>query len=301
MKKTHKIWLNGKLIDWSKAKVHILTHTLHYGGGVFEGIRFYSTKKGPAIFRLKDHLDRLFYSAKCLGMKVLYSEKQIEEAILRLIRINKIKEGYIRPIFYYGYGVMGLNPKKTPVGCAVIIRSWANYLGDKPVKVGVSKFIRTHPQSTYPKAKICGHYVNSILASLEIKKKGFDEALLLDYQRNVAEGPGENIFMINKQKEILTPSSGSILPGITRKTIIRLARDLGYKVKEKKIKLKDLKQAQEAFFTGTAAEVTAIKKIDRKIISQGRIGPVTKDLKEMYLRVVHGEEVEYRNWLTAVS
>lgn len=288
--------MDGKLIDWQKAKIHILTHTLHYGAGVFEGIRFYHTKKGPAVFRLKEHIDRLFYSASCFKMKVSFSKEEIRRAIKNLIKINKVKQGYIRPIIYFGSGIMGLNPQKAPVNCAVAVWPWGSYLGDQAVKVKISKFIRIHPKSSFAQAKICGHYANSILASIEIKEKGFDEALLLDYQGNVAEGPGENIFMV-KNKVLIAPSASSILPGITRKTIIQLAKDLGYKVKEKKISPSELKKADELFFCGTAAEVTAIKQVDNKIIGKGKIGSVTEVLKNEYLKIVHGENKKYEHWL----
>ncbi len=299
MQTTRKIWLDGKLVDWQKAKIHILTHTLHYGAGVFEGIRFYDTKAGPAVFKLKEHLDRLFFSAGCLKMKIPFSKEEIRKAIKNLIKINKIREGYIRPIIYFGYGIMGLNPKKAPVNCAIAVWPWSSYLGEKAVKVKISKFIRIHPRSTFSQAKICGHYVNSIFASMEAKEKGFDEALLLDYQRNVAEGPGENIFMV-KNKTLITPAPGSILAGITRKTIIQLAKDLSYKVKEKRITPSELKKADELFFCGTAAEVTAIKQLDDKVISKGKIGPVTEILKNEYLKIVHGKNEKYQHWLDYV-
>jgi branched-chain amino acid aminotransferase len=301
MQKTKKIWLNGKFVNWSRAKIHILTHTLHYGGGVFEGIRFYQTKKGPAIFRLKDHLKRLFYSARLLEMKVPFSQKEIERAIIKLIKINKIKEGYIRPLIYYGYGQMGLNPKKAPVEAAIIIWGWKSYLGEKPVKVKISKFIRIHPSSTYSQAKFCGHYLNSILATLEARNKGFNEALLLDWQGNIAEGPGENFFIVDARNRIVTPPQDNILPGITRKTVIKIAQDLGFRVEERKLKLEDLKKAKEAFFTGTAAEVTPIGQINRKIIASGKIGPITRILKVHYQRIVRGETFKYKKWLTFVE
>ncbi len=294
--KTKKIWVDGKFVDWEKAKIHILTHSLHYGGGVFEGIRAYETEKGPAVFRLKEHLKRLFFSSSVLGMKIPFSRKEIEKAIIDLIKINKVKQCYIRPLVIFGYGVMGLYPKKAPINVIISLWTWKKYLG-KNLKVKVSKFIRIHPQSTVVEAKICGHYVNSILASIEAKKEGFDEALLLDYKGFVAEGPGENIFLV-KNKKILTPKKGSILPGITRDTIITIAKQkLNLKVEEKEITLKELKNADELFFAGTAVEVSPIVQVDKTIISDGKEGEITKKIRELYQRIVSGKEPRYLKWL----
>ncbi len=295
--KTKKIWVDGKFVDWEKAKIHILTHSLHYGGGVFEGIRVYKTEKGPAVFRLKEHLKRLFFSSSVLGMKIPFSKKEIEKAIIDLIKVNKVKQCYIRPLVIFGYGVMGLYPKKAPINVIISLWTWKKYLGGNLVKVKVSKFIRIHPQSTVVEAKICGHYVNSILASIEAKKEGFDEALLLDYKGFVAEGPGENIFLV-KNKKILTPKKGSILPGITRDTIITIAKQkLNLKVEEKEITLKELKNADELFFAGTAVEVSPIVQVDKTIISDGKEGEITKKIRELYQRIVSGKESRYLKWL----
>jgi len=298
--KTKKIWVDGKFVDWEKAKIHILTHSLHYGGGVFEGIRAYETEKGPAVFRLKEHLKRLFFSSSVLGMKIPFSRKEIEKAIIDLIKINKVKQCYIRPLVIFGYGVMGLYPKKAPINVIISLWTWKKYLG-KNLKVKVSKFIRIHPQSTVVEAKICGHYVNSILASIEAKKEGFDEALLLDYKGFVAEGPGENIFLV-KNKKILTPKKGSILPGITRDTIITIAKQkLNLKVEEKEITLKELKNADELFFAGTAVEVSPIVQVDKTIISDGKEGEITKKIRELYQRIVSGKESRYLKWLEFIQ
>ena len=294
--KTKKIWVDGKFVDWEKAKIHILTHSLHYGGGVFEGIRAYETEKGPAVFRLKEHLKRLFFSSSVLGMKIPFSRKEIEKAIIDLIKVNKVKQCYIRPLVIFGYGVMGLYPKKAPINVIISLWTWKKYLG-KNLKVKVSKFIRIHPQSTVVEAKICGHYVNSILASIEAKKEGFDEALLLDYKGFVAEGPGENIFLV-KNKKILTPKKGSILPGITRDTIITIAKQkLNLKVEEKEITLKELKNADELFFAGTAVEVSPIVQVEKTIIGDGKEGKITKKIRELYQRIVSGKESRYLKWL----
>ena len=291
-----KIWFNGKFVNWKNAKVHILTHTLHYGGGVFEGIRAYRTEKGTAVFRLKDHIRRLFYSASCLEMKIPFSQKELQKAVLDLIKINKLEECYIRPIAFFGYGKMGLNPKGVPVDTAIIAWPWKAYLGKRPVSVKVSKYIRIHPRSTVPDAKICGHYVNSILASLEAQKAGFKESLFLDFKGFVAEGPGENIFMV-KNRKLFTPSCGSILPGITRNTVLKIAGDLGIEAKEKKIILEELKQADEVFFAGTAVEICPVVKIDTTLINKGKVGEITRKIKNLYQRIVHGKEKKYLYWL----
>lgn len=300
MQKVSKIWMNGKLLPWDKANTHILTHTLHYGGGAFEGIRFYNTKKGPAIFRLKEHIDRLFYSAGVLNMKTPFTKKQIEDAILEVIRINKINEGYIRPIIYFGYGKMGLNPKGAPVNVAIAVWPWGAYLGDKPVKATISKFIRIHPKSTYSEAKLCGHYVNSILASIDAHSRGYGEAILMDYKGNVAEGPGENIFIV-KKGSLVTPKKGNILAGITRDSIIKLAKDNKIPVSIESISKSKLFNADEAFFSGTAAEISPIASIDGRKIGTGRPGPITKQLKKEFLKVVTGESDRHQKWLTYVN
>ena len=297
---TKYIWMDGKFVDWDKAKVHVLTHTLHYGLGVFEGIRFYETDKGPAVFRLKDHTKRLFDGAKKAFMKVPYTEEQINGAVKETIRRNGIKAGYIRPILFYGYGKMGLDPHGAPVNAAIAVWPWGAYLGDGAVKVKTSSFIRIHPKSTHAECKFCGHYVNSIFASLEAKEKGCNEALLLDYEGYCAEGPGENLFIV-KDGKLLTPKLGNILQGITRKSIIEIADNEGIEVKEARLKLEDVYNADEAFFTGTAAEVTAIESVDGKKIGKEAPGPVTKKLKELFLGIVHGKNGKYRDWLAYVN
>jgi len=301
MKTTKKIWLNGNFVNWEDAQIHILTHTLHYGSGIFEGIRAYKTERGSAVFRLKDHIKRLFYSAKILEMKIPFSLNEIQQAILKLIKINKIEECYIRPISFFGYGKMGLSPKGAPVNLAIALWPWENYLGDKPIKVGISKYIRIHPQSTVVDAKICGHYVNSILASLETQKQNVQEVLLLDANGYVAEAPGANIFIV-KNKKLLTPPLGSIFPGITRDSILKIAKDLNIKTEEKKLSLKDVKSADEAFFTGTATEVCPIGWIDNvMIIKDEKTGEITKKLKHFYDKVIHGKERKYFKWLNFIE
>jgi len=300
MEETEFIWMDGKFVKWKDAKIHVITHTFHYGGGVFEGIRFYETDKGPAIFRLKDHTDRLFRSAKAFEMDVPFTKEEINKATLETIKINKLKAGYIRPIIFFGYGKMGLNPKGAPVNVSIAVWPWGAYLGEEAVKVKIPKIIRIHPQTTDPNAKICGNYANSILASLEIKREGYDEALLLDYKGNIAEGPGENIFLV-KQGKIFTPPLGNVLPGITRKSVIQIAKDEGIGIEEKIITVDEVKNADELFFTGTAAEVTPIKQVDKTTIGNGKIGPITKKLQQIFLDVVHGKNEKYKNWLSYVN
>ncbi len=300
MEEVKKIWLNGELVDWNKANVHLLTHTLHYGGGVFEGIRAYKTKNGPAVFRLQEHVDRLFYSASVMDIKVHFSKEEIKKAILDTIRINEVEECYIRPLIFFGYGKMGLNPTDAPINIAIAVWPWSAYLGKEVVSVKISKYIRPHPKSTVTDAKICGSYANSILASLEIKKAGFDEALLLDYQGYVAEGPGENIFIV-KDGKLFTPKLGAILGGITRDSIIQIAKDLKIGVEEKNITVEELKSADEAFFTGTAAEICVIGRIDDTVINNEKTGIITKKIKEAYTKAIHGESEKYSRWLSHIN
>ena len=296
MEKTDFIWLNGKLVKWEDAKVHVLIHALHYGSAVFEGIRFYKTDKGPAVFRLKEHMARLLKSAKVFNMKIPFTQEQLEEATLETIRKNKIDAGYIRPIAFFGYGKMGLNPEGAPVDVAIAVWPWGSYLGEEAVKVKISKYMRIHPKSLISDAKVSGHYVNSILASLEAKEAGYQECLLLDYTGNIAEGPGENFFLIKKGK-LYTPQLGNILPGITRDSIMKIAKDLGYDSEEKVISVKDAKSADECFYTGTAAEVTGIRQIDDVQIGNGNY-PITKKLKTAFLDVVQGRNKKYEGWLS---
>jgi len=292
MEETEFIWFNGKLVKWNEARIHVLSHALHYGSGVFEGIRVYKTQRGRAVFRLKEHVKRLFSSAESLFMNLKYSEEEIVKAVKETVRANGLEEGYIRPIIFYGYGKMGLDPEGADIDVAIAVWPWPAYIGDS-AKVKTSSFIRIHPKSLRADKKVCGHYVNSILSSLEAKKQGYDEALLLDSEGLVAEGPGENIFMIKEGKIYTPPLKHQILPGITRDSVIKIARGLGIEVEEKDLKLEDLKEADELFFTGTAAEVTPIVKLDDKEFEKGH---VTLSLKEKYLDVVKGK-AGYEEWL----
>jgi branched-chain amino acid aminotransferase len=300
MEPTEFIWMDGKLVLWKDAKIHVVSHTLHYGDGVFEGIRCYETSKGTAIFKLKEHIDRLYYSAETLKMKIPFSKEEFINAVKETVKANNLKSGYIRPLIIYGYGKMGVNPEGAPVNCSISVWPWGKYLGEDAVKIKTSKYCRIHPQSTHMGAKICGHYVNSILASIEVKDAGYDEALLLDYKGFCAEGPGENLFYARDGK-IYTPRLGAILPGITRKSIIQIAKDEGYEVIEKDITLDELKNGNELWFTGTAAELTGIRQLDDKVIGNGKIGLITAKLKKIFMDAVHGKNKKYGHWLTYIN
>lgn len=300
MQATKVIWMNGDFKPWDEAKVHVLTHTLHYGGGAFEGIRFYDTAKGPAIFRLDDHIERLLYSASVLKMNLPYSHADIVNAVKEVVRRNELPAGYIRPIAYFGYGKMGVNPIGSPSDLAIACWPWGAYLPHDAVDIKTSSYIRIHRQSTKVDAKLCGHYLNGILATLELQGTHYHEALFLDDQSFISEGAGENFF-IAKDKVLYTPKLGTILAGITRETVMELAATLGYEVVEKDITLPEAYQADEAFFTGTAAEVTAIRSIDDKVLGDGNVGPITTIIKKAYLDIVHGKNPDYETFLTVVN
>lgn len=300
METTEYIWHNGKFIPWDEAKVHVLTHALHYGDGAFEGIRAYKTDNGGAVFRLKEHIERLFYSISAFNMTLPYSVDDIVKTTVELLRMNKLEQGYIRPLVYHGYGIMGLNPKGAPVEIAIACWPWGKYLPHEMVDIKTSKYIRIHPRSTIADAKISGHYVNSILAVLELRGTKYHEALFLDADGNVAEGPGENFFMA-KGGTLYTPPLGTILDGITRKTVMEFTKAQGINVVEKTISLKEALEADEAFFTGTAAEVTPIKSIDDKVLGNGQLGPFTKKIKETYLDIVYGRNKTYNHYLTYIA
>ena len=303
IKKTKKIWMDGKFVNWGDANVHILTHTLHYGLGVFEGIRCYETKSGPAIFRLREHVERLFNSAHIFMIDIPYSKKEIEDAIIETVKINKIKECYIRPIVYIGYGVMGLYPKGNPINVAISVWPWGAYLGDegleKGIRVKVSSFIRNHVNSQMSRGKVCGYYVNSQLAKKEAISCGYDEALLLDTEGYVSEGSGENIFIVRDRILKTTPLT-SILEGITRKSIIKTANDEGIEIAEERFTRDELYIADEAFFTGTAAEITPIREVDGRTIGNGKPGGITKKLQSLFFDIVRGKNKKYESWLTRV-
>lgn len=292
-----KIWMDGKFVCWNKAKTHILTHTLHYGAGVFEGIRFYETDNGQAIFRLDEHLERLFYSAKKIGLEIPYTKNQLETAILKLIKINKLKSGYIRPLAYYGYGKMGIDPRGCPTNVSIAIWPWGVYLSDKPARCKISPFIRLHPKSVHNEAKVCGHYINSIVARLNIDLDQHDEVILFDHKNHLAEGSAENIFIV-KNGVLFTPKPGSILIGITRDTVMVLARDARIPCEEKDITKQELLAADEVFFAGTAAEISPIASIDGHYFGNGETGPLSQKIKNTYAALTRGKIDKYKDWLT---
>jgi branched-chain amino acid aminotransferase len=297
------IWYDGKLVDWRSATTHVLTHTLHYGMGVFEGVRAYKTDKGAAIFRLQDHTDRLFNSAHILQMKMPFSKQEISDAMCAAVRENKLESAYIRPMAFYGAEAMGIAAKtlSTHVICAAW--SWGAYMGDEAltrgIRVKTSSFSRHHVNITMCKAKANGNYMNSILAHQEAAQDGYDEALLLDVDGFVAEGSGENVFIVRKGK-LITPDLTSALEGVTRDTIVQLAGELGIEVIEKRITRDEVYTADEAFFTGTAAEVTPIRELDNRAIGTGTRGPITEKLQALYFDVVKGKSAKHANWLTLV-
>ncbi len=301
MNKTEKIWMDGLLLNWDDAKIHILTHTLHYGLGVFEGIRCYNTPDGPAVFRLKEHVRRLFKSAKIFLLEIPFTEDEISTAILETIKQNKLQECYIRPIVYLGDGAMGLFPKGNPVRVAIAVWSWGAYLGEegleKGIRVKVSSFIRNHVNSNMSRGKVCGYYVNSQLAKKEAISCGYDEALLLDTEGYVSEGSGENIFIVKNGVLKTTPLT-SILEGITRDSIMTIAKDIGIETREERFTRDEVYLADEAFFTGTAAEVTPIRELDGRIIGEGRRGPITEKIQSIFFDAVKGKNKKYRSWLT---
>lgn len=298
MQTTETIWHNGEFIPWDQAKIHVLSHTLHYGGGAFEGIRFYKTEKGPAIFRLSEHIDRLLFSADILKIKIPYSKDEITTAIKQVVHKSGLETGYIRPIAFYGYGKMGVNPVGNPTEFVIACWPWGAYLPCESVDVKISRYTRIHPDSTHVAAKLCGHYVNGILASLELQGTHYHEALLLDADGNVSEGVGENFFLV-KNGVIYTPKLGTILAGITRDTVLQLAQKLQFKIIEKDISVAEIYEADEAFFTGTAAEVTAIRSVENHVFTE-IMGPITKKIKENYLDMVMGKNANGARFLTYI-
>ncbi len=300
---TDKIWMNGSFVKWDDAKVHVLTHTLHYGTGVFEGIRCYKADGGPSVFRLPEHVDRFFGSAHILQMDMPFSREAVSEAILETIRVNKIEACYIRPLAFIGYGAMGVYPKDNPVQLSIAVWPWGSYLGEEGIKNGIrvkiSSFSRPHVNATMVRAKTTANYANSLLAKREAIKDGYDEALLLDTDGYVAEGSGENVFMVRKGV-LKTPPLTSILEGITRDTVMQLAAGRGVRVVEERFTRDELYLADEAFFSGTAAEITPIRDVDNRTIGTGKPGPVTKDLQSAFFDIVHGRDGRHADWLTPV-
>ena len=299
-----KIWFNGELVEWRSATTHVLTHTLHYGMGVFEGVRAYETPDGPAIFRLQDHTKRLFNSAKIVGMQLPFTEEQINRAHIDVVKANNLASCYFRPMAYYGSGKLGVAPKQDDVQVILAAWAWGAYLGEegmrKGIRVRVSSFTRHHPNVTMIKAKANGNYMNSIMANTEATRDGYDEAILLDAQGYVAEGSGENIFTV-RDGVLYTPALDVALDGITRRSVIAIASEMGLKVVEKRLTRDELYVADEVFFTGTAAEVTPIREIDGRQIGIGERGPITAEIQQRYFDIVQGKNLKYRDWLTYVK
>jgi len=297
------IWLDGEMVPWREAKTHVLTHTLHYGMGVFEGVRAYHAEQGTAIFRLDEHTDRLFRSAHILGMPMPYDRDQINAAQLAAVRENGLDSGYIRPMCFYGSEGMGLRADNLQVHCMVAAWAWGAYLGEegmtRGIRIRVSSFTRHHVNAVMCRAKANGNYMNSMMALKEALDTGYDEALLLDANGFVMEGSGENIFIV-RDGVLYTPDLTSALDGITRRTVMQLAREAGLCVVERRITRDEVYIADEAFFTGTAAEVTPIREVDGRVIGSGSRGPITEQLQSKYFDVVHGRSPEHAHWLSLV-
>ena len=298
-----KIWMDGKFVNWADAHVHVLTHSLHYGLAAFEGIRCYQGKHGSAIFRLDEHVDRLFESAHIGMMAIPFDRKQIKEAIVETVRINRLEACYIRPLVYIGYGAMGIHPGDNPIRVAIAAWKWGTYLGEdaltKGIRAKVSSFTRHHVNVSMTRAKVSGYYVNSILAKCEVKHDGYDEAILLDPEGYVAEGTGENIFLVRRGQIKTTPLT-SILEGITRNSVLELAREANLSAFEERFTRDALYVADEVFLTGTAAELAPVTEIDGRRIGTGAPGPITKALQQRFSAIVRGEDPAHSSWLTRV-
>jgi branched-chain amino acid aminotransferase len=303
--KTEKIWMDGELVDWDDARIHILTHTLHYGCGVFEGIRAYPTDAGPAVFRLTDHIIRLFNSAKIFLMDVPFTVEEIIEATKTTVRVNGLAECYIRPIVYLGYGEMGLNPLPCTVNVSIAVWPWGAYLGSEGIANGVrtkiSSWQRHDPNAMPPAAKGTGMYINSSMAKIEALKAGYDEAILLSPQGYVSECTGENIFVVRGGHLLTPPLSAGALEGITQSSVMTIARDLGFDARTENILRSDLYTAEEAFLSGTAAEVVPITSVDDRVLGDGRPGPMTRRIQEVFHAAVRGKVDRYKDWVEHVG
>jgi branched-chain amino acid aminotransferase len=299
-----KIWMDGKFVDWNDAKIHVLTHGLHYATAIFEGIRCYKTKNGPAIFRLEEHMKRLLNSCKMYHMILQYSEKDLEEAIIETIKINKIKDCYIRPICYYGYGKMGVNPLPNKVSTSIALWNWEDHIhtvGNKGMKVIVSSWARIDSKSLPIHAKASANYANSALARIEAIKSGVDEAIMLNMNGMVVEGTAENIFMVKDEILITPPLTSGALDGITRSSVLSIAEHLGINYQIQDISRDELYYANEVFLTGTAAEIKSIGEIDKIIISDGKTGKIATKLQNSYYEIVHGNNEKFKKWLTYIN
>jgi branched-chain amino acid aminotransferase len=305
VQKTKKIWMDGRLVDWDDARIHVLTHTLHYGVGAFEGIRCYKTEAGaPAVFRLKEHIDRLFDSAHILTLDIPYTPEEICQAVRKTLSANGLVEGYIRPIVFIGEGEMGLFARTNPVHAAVAVWSWGSYLGEEGMKKGirakVSSFNRHHVNAAMTKGKINGYYVNSVLAKWEVVKAGYDEAVLLDTEGYVAEASGENIFIV-RNGILQTSPLTSVLQGITRDSVLTIAQKMDLPLKEGRFTRDEMYIADEMFLTGTAAEITPVREVDDRRVGTGKPGPITKRIQEKFFDIVRGRDALFQHWLDAVK
>ncbi|MBP2678442.1 MAG: ilvE [Deltaproteobacteria bacterium] len=305
VQKAKKIWFDGKLVNWDDAQVHVLSHTLHYGVGVFEGIRCYKTEDGQsAVFRLKEHVDRLFDSAHIVLIEIPFTREEIRAAIHKTLVANELSEGYIRPLVFLGEGEMGLHVRNNPVRVAIATWPWGAYLGEDGLKKGirakVSSFNRHHPNAAMSKGKVTGNYVNSVLAKWEVMKAGYDEAVLLDTEGYVAEGSGENIFIVRNGILQTTPLT-SVLPGITRDSVITIAQKFDIPVKEARFTRDEMYIADEMFFTGTAAEITPVREVDDRKVGTGRPGPVTKRIQAAFFDILLGKNALFQHWLDLVK
>ena len=302
---TNWVWMNGEIVPWAGATVHVSAHTLHYGSGVFEGMRCYETEDGPAVFRLDEHLERLYLSAAAYGIEIPYSKDELEKAVCETIRRNGFTSCYVRPICYHGSASLAVHPRNCPVEVVILAWPWAAYLGDEAlergVRVTVASWAKFHSRMMPTTAKGCGGYLNSMLASREAAGSGYDEALLLDESDNIAEGSGENLFIVRRGRLLTNDERSSILLGITRDAVIEIARDLGYHVEIATLTLEDLLSADEAFFTGTAVEVTPIRELDGELIGSGVRGPVTETIQRAFFAATFGRDLRYRDWLHLVA
>ncbi len=300
-----KIWFDGELVDWHEAKIHVLSHALHYGSGVFEGIRAYETARGPAVWHLDEHLKRLFRSAKLYHMDIPYSMEAITESVRDVIRANALQACYIRPLVIRGYGEMGVNPLNAPVNVIVAVWPWGAYLGEDALEQGVRVKIsswRRNSQNALPaSAKATGQYINGVLAKVESLKAGYDEGIMLNEHGFITDGSGENVFVVRDRVLTTPPIQAGCLDGITRATVMTLASDLGYQVREENLVRTDLYNADEVFFTGTAAEITPIREVDDRMVGEGHRGPITKELQGAFFAATKGENEKYADWLTYVN
>ena len=305
MNEADLIWMNGEFVPWENAKVHVLTHGLHYGTGVFEGVRCYDTEIGPAVFRHHEHIDRLFKSAELYYIPIPYTLEELRAATHELIAANELRECYIRPIVFRGYGQMGLYPLDAPVEVAIAVWPWGAYLGEESKRDGIraklSSWRRIPGDSLIPHAKACGQYLNSVLAKIEASKAGYQEAILLDSRGFVCEGSGENVFAVRAGKIITPPQTADILDGISRKSILQIAADLGYPVVERDLARAELCMAEEVFLSGTAAELVPVREIDDHTIGNGAAGPITLELQRVFDDALHGRDPRYADWLDVVK